>query len=42
MLWTVRNRVTQVRAGTELVMVGKLGFCLFLVLYEVEKIVLTV
>lgn len=33
--------VTQVRAGTEVGMVGKLGFCLFLVLYEVEKNVLT-
>lgn len=36
------TEVTQVRAGIEPVMVGKLGFCLFLVLYEVEKIVLTV
>lgn len=29
--------VTQVRAGAEVGMVGKLGFCLCLVLYEVEK-----
>lgn len=28
------------RAGAELGMVGKLGFCLFLVLYEVEKIII--
>lgn len=31
------NRVTQVSAGTEIGMVGKLGFCLLWVLYEVEK-----
>lgn len=36
-LWTVPNTVTQVRAGAEVGMVGKLGFCLCLVLYEVEK-----
>lgn len=34
--------VTQVRAATGVGVVEKLGFCLFLVLYEAEKIVLTV